>query len=285
MFLTVIICFSLIMIIFHLPSLWFKFKLAVQMESSEVEQGLQTIDPHHVINQYNLSLSESFKESTWQLMVQWGVYFGFSWFVTWRLTLSDEDAEELMEVDKILGFSSLYKSLISSILSLTYAQYVLHSICYRYKTSGKQKILYFFSSLFNTLCNAFILINVQTAVTDFGNDILEENAFGFLHPGIIIGLSIMITPTLFTQMVLPTSNNRYNSSSYNCEEFYGGILKQCLVSSLCLGFTSFLNSYMYGWGPDEGLELPDIAFNVTGNVTGESLHSLAFVLSIFLNRC
>ena len=278
MWLTATLVFSLATSLFHLPSLWLRYKVAMQMESYEAERGLDTIDPYHVVNQHNFPVFESSGESTMQLMVQWGVYFSFSWFITWRLKLSDEDREELKEVDQILSFSNLYMPLVSSIFSLTYAQYLLHSISTKYITSGKQKLIYVFTALFNTLCNAIILISWLGYVTNFGMDLsLETKSAPDLQNPILvikeclkcqmIGAMMLITPVLYKYMVLPTSNNKLNSSTLNCEEYYRGVMLQCFVNSLYIGFTFLVNSYLYVWGPEQKVSLQDVAFNITGNIT------------------
>ena len=229
------------------------------MESYEVEQGLENIDPYNVVNQHNYPVSESFGESTMQLMVQWGVYFSFSWFITWRLKLSDEDRFELKEVDEILGFSNLYMSLLSSILSLTYAQYLLHSISTKYITSSKQKMIYFVTALFNTLCSAIILISWLAYVTDIGIDLsLEPQSTPDFQNRIlaikdclkcqVISGMMLITPVLYKYMVLPTSNNKLNSSTLNCEDYYRGVMLQCFMNSLYIGSIFLTTSYMYMWG-------------------------------------
>ena len=74
MFLTIVFIYSSIQIIFHLYSLQYRYKVSMQMTSPRSELGLVQIDPVHVVNQYNLPLSESRSESIWQMMVQCGVY-------------------------------------------------------------------------------------------------------------------------------------------------------------------------------------------------------------------
>ena len=82
-FLTAVIPYSSLHLLFHLPSLRCRYKVALQMESPSVELEFEAINPAHVINQYNLPISESRTESLWQMMVQWGLYFGYAWFIIW----------------------------------------------------------------------------------------------------------------------------------------------------------------------------------------------------------
>ena len=102
------------------------------------------------------------------MMVQWGIYLCFSQFVTWRLELSDTDTEELHHVDNILCLKALFHSLISSGCFLIYGQYVALSICYKYRTTTRQKLIYLISSAMSTMCIICVLLGWQTAITDFG---------------------------------------------------------------------------------------------------------------------
>ena len=169
MFLTIVMMLSLIISIFHIPSLWYRYRLSMQMKNPNTEFGMEEISPKDVYNQYNLSISESQNEAIWQMMVQWSQYFGFSWFVTWRLEVSksDKDSCELKEVNELLDFWRLFPSLLSSVCSLTYGQYLTHAITYKYRTNGKQKILYLACCLMNTLCNIFILLTWQIVAKDY----------------------------------------------------------------------------------------------------------------------
>jgi hypothetical protein len=83
MFLTVVTIFSTFQIIFHLPSLWYRIKVSMQMESPVCELGQEIIQA----------------------------------------------------VVELLKLSTLFPSLLSSVCSLTYGQFVTHSITYRYQTS------------------------------------------------------------------------------------------------------------------------------------------------------
>ena len=205
----------------------------------------------------------------WQMMVQWGVYFCFSWFVTWRLKLKDEDDAELHDVNNNLSFSVLFVSLASSIFSLTYGQYIDHAICYKYQTSLKQKLLYFFSAWLSTICNSCVLIGWQSAITDFsiGDDIYHESSFGFLDPGILIVGFLLVTPFLYKYMVLPTSNCQFRIISMNTPCFFKGIMAQCFVISFYLSLTAFINAFTFEWGPLMKPSLPEIGFQVSGNDT------------------
>ena len=272
MFLTVVVLFSSVLVVIQLRSLWFKYKVDTLMECPRTETKREQIDPRHVINQYNLTLTEASKESVWQLMVQWGCYFCFSWFITWRLRLSEEHASELERAGETLSFSTLYLSLISSVVSLSFAQFRAHSICFKFRTSTKQKAIYLFSSVMSTMCNVLILISWQTAIVDFGigNDIYEENSFGFFDLEILIIAFLLVTPYFYAHMVLPTSQNNFITTSINCPSFFFKMSIQCLVVSFYLGLTAFINSYVYIWGPKLQPSLGEIAANITGNSDFES---------------
>ena len=84
---------------------------------------------------------------------------------------------------------------------------------------------------------------------------------------------MLITPVLYKYMVLPTSNNKLNSSTLNCEDYYRGVMLQCIMNSLYIGSIFLTTSYMYMWGPEQKVSLCDVAFNITGNMafTGFSI--------------
>ena len=126
MFLSVVSIFSMVQIIFHLPSLWYRFKVSMQMESAICELGQENIDPSHVVNQYNLPISESRNEAIWQMMVQWGQYYCLAWYVTWRLQISEVDkaTDEFDDVNDLLNFYRLCPSLIFQCLFIN-----LWSVC------------------------------------------------------------------------------------------------------------------------------------------------------------
>jgi hypothetical protein len=271
MFLTVVTIFSTFQIVFHLPSLWYRFKVSMQMESPACELGREIIDPKHVVNQYNLPISESKNEAIWQMMVQWGQYFCLSWYVTWRLKISDfyKGSKELQEVDELLKFSTLFPSLLSSVCSLTYGQFVTHSITYKYRTSGVQKFLYMWSCSMITMCNMFILLVWQTAIKDrsIGYHIMHESSFNFDDSTVFIISLMLLTPFLYKYMVLPPSTKEYTSSSMKTPRFLHGVIMQCFVFSFFLGLSAFVNSRLYIWGPEVKPSLPWIAYKITDNET------------------
>ena len=277
MFLTIVSIFSGIQTLFHLYSLQYRFKVSMQMTSPRSELGLVQINPVHVVNQYNLPLSESRSESIWQMMVQWGVYFCFSWFVTWRLKLFNVDAEELQEVDKILCFKALFPSLISSGCSLTYGQYVAHSISYKYRTNTRQKFVYIMSSALMRMCIMCILLSWQTAITDFGigDKIYQESSFGFFDQAILIIAFLPVTPFLYQHMVLPTSNSRFSAVAMSAPIFLHGMMMQSLVFSFYLGFTAPINLYIFSFLVLEP-SLPQIGFDVSGNTSYLSIDPAGF---------
>ena len=151
-------------------------------------------------------------------------------------------------------------------------QFRAHSICFKFRTSTKQKAIYLFSSVMRTLCNVLILISWQTAIVDFGigNDIYEENSFGFFDLEILIIAFLLVTPFFYAHMVLPTSHNNFITTSINCPSFFFKMSIQCLVVSFYLGLTAFINSYVYAWGPKLQPSLGEIAANITGNRDFES---------------
>ena len=143
------------------------------------------------------------------MMVQWGQYFCLSWFVTWRLKISDVDvdSQQLQDVNELLKFSTLCPSLISSVCSLAYGQFITHNITYKYRSSGKQKCLYMWSCTMITLCNVFILLVWQNAVKDMGigYHINHESSFNFDDPTVLIISLMLLTPFLYNYMILPPS--------------------------------------------------------------------------------
>ena len=268
MFLTIVMIISSILVIVQLPTLWFKYKVEMMMEDIKTEEENKKVNPMYVMNQHNLALTEASKESIWQMMVQWGVYFGFSWFISWRLSLSREDVEELDMADNVLHISNLYMSLLSSILSLSVGQFRAHNITTAYSTSNKQKIVYFFSCVMSTISNVLIMIVTLVAQVDFsivGQNLYEENRFSFFDYSIFIIAILLITPLFYTYLILPTSRPNLRTPSMDCPSFYEAMSKQCLVISLYIGISTFLNSYTFGWGPALDPSLGEIAFNITGN--------------------
>ena len=207
------------------------------------------------------------------MMVQWGCYFCFSWFITWRLILSNEDAKELEMVDEILSFSTLYQSMVSSIISLSFAQLRSRYICFQLRNSARQKVIYMVSSTMNTVCNFLILVSWQTAIVDFGigMDIYEESGFGFFDLEILIIAFLLVTPFLYKHMVLPTSSCDFTIITMDCQNLYNEMMNQCFVISFYLGLTAFINSFIYGWGPELKPSLGEMAANITGNEEFESL--------------
>ena len=262
LFLFVLMIFSTIQILLNLPSLWWRFKVTLQMASPSYEMGMDTIDPFHVVNQYNLPRSEARHEAIWQMMVQWGVYFSYSWFFNWRLKLKHEDNSEQFNVHEILSFPSLFMSLFSSILSLSYGQFIDHNICFQYQTSGRQKALYFFSAVLNTICTSCVLIGWQTALTDIciNQHMFDPCTFKFTDPGIFAIMFLLVTPLLYTIMLLPTSKRKIITMKAPC--FLNDMMQQCLILGIFVGFTAFLNSYLFQFDPEF---LSHVAANITGN--------------------
>ena len=249
MFMTVVMMFSLIITIVHIPSLWYRYRVSMQMENPNTESEMEEICPKDVYNQYNLSISESQNEAIWQMMVQWGQYFCFAWFVTWRLQVleKDDDPCELLEVQELLDFWKLFLSLLSSVCSLTYGQYVTHAITYKYRTSGKQKVLYLACSVMNTLCNMLILLTWQTVAKDyavgFESSTHSFDFFDLTDKGRIIISVMLLTPLLYGYMILPSTTKEYMTFSMKTPRFLNRFKNHCLVYSFYLG----LAGYFYTW--------------------------------------
>ena len=219
------------------------------------------------------NMSQWFKlnnEAIWQMMFQGGQYFCLSWYVTWRLEISDFDkgSKELQEVDE------LFPSLLSSVCSLTYGQFVTHGITYKYRTSGSQKFLYMWSCSMITMCNMFILLVWQTAIKDrsIGYHITHESSFYFDDNTVFIISLMLLTPFVYKYMVLPPSTKEYTASSMKTPRFLHRVMMQCFVFSFFLGLSAIVNSYLYVWGPELSPSLPDIAFNITRNTTYQGKH-------------
>ena len=268
MFLTIVMIISSILVTCQLPTLWFKYKVEMMMKDAETEAEKKSIDPKYVMNQHNLSLTEASKESIWQMMVQWGVYFSFVWFISWRLSLSSEDVEELEQANETLHISNLYMSLVSSILSLSVGQFRAHNITTAYRTSTKQKMIYFFSCVMSTISNVLIMIVTIVAQVDFsivGQNLYEENTFSFFDYSICIIFMLLITPLFYNYLILPTSTPKLKTPSADCPSFYEAMSKQCLVISLYISVCALLNSFTFCWGTPLEPSLGDIAFNITRN--------------------
>ena len=284
MFLSVVSIFSIVQTIFHLPSLWYRYKVSMQMESASSELGQENIDPSHVVNQYNLPISESRNEAIWQMMVQWGQYYCLAWYVTWRLQISEVDkaTDEFDDVNDLLNFSKLCPSLISSACSLTYGQFVAHNITYKYRTSGKQKLLYMWSCAMSTICNIFILLVWQTAIKDLsiGYHVNHQSSFHFDDPSVLIISLMLLTPFLYKFMVLPTSTKEYKSASMKTPRFLHGVMMQCFVFSFFLGLSAIVNSRLYIWGPAPYSSLSYIAYQITNNTDFESKFLISWSFSV-----
>ena len=190
-------------IVLNLPSLWYRFKVSMQMKNRRAELEFESVDPGYVVNQFNIPIAESRNESTLQMMIQWGVYYNYAWYITWYLKLNadnkdDANIEKLEQVDEILTFSKLFPSYISSVFSLTYGQFLQHGICYKYRTSVRKQLLYLFSSGMNVFCIMCVLLTLQVAIFDNG----VEKGY-YIHAVALM----MITPFLSANMILPTSND------------------------------------------------------------------------------
>ena len=263
MFLTIVMVVSSILVMFQLPSLRFRYNAEKMMNEAEIERMDTSVNPMHVMNQHNFSLTEASKESIWQLMVQWGVYFRNSWFITWRLSLSTENEKDLEDAHEILNISNLYLSLVSSILSISVGQFRAHNITTEYSTSTKQKIIYFFSCVMSTICNVLTFIVTHTANVELGvgRNIYQENSASYQS----IIILLLLTPMIHDYLILPTSNRYLRTPSMDCPSFYEAMSKQCLILSFYIGLCAIVNSYMYGWGPELEPNFGEIAFNITKN--------------------
>ena len=265
MFLSIVMIFSLIQTVLHIPSIRSRYRVSMQMENPNTESGMEEICPQDVYNQYNLSISQSKTEAIWQLMVQWGVYFGFSWFITWRLKIQQtfKDPCELKNVFNLLNFLNLFPSLLSSMCSLTYGQYITHAITTKHSASDKQEILYLASCGLNTMCNMFILLVWQTVGTDML--LTSKRSFTFDDPSsVLLIYMLLFTPILYKHMELPPSTKDYMAPSMTTPKFLKSVCNQCLVYSLYLGLASFFNTWLV---TNVQTPLPKIAANITRNAS------------------
>ena len=159
-------------------------------------------------------------------------------------------------------------SLVSSILSLSVGQFRAHNITTAYRTSTKQKMIYFFSCVMSTISNVLIMIVTIVAQVDFsivGQDLYEENTFSFFDYSICIIFMLLITPLFYNYLILPTSTPKLKTPSADCPSFYEAMSKQCLVISLYISVCALLNSFTFCWGTPLEPSLGDIAFNITRN--------------------
>ena len=273
-FLTVVLAYSLIQTILNLPTLWYRFKVAHQMASPRVELEHKTIEPAHVLNQFNIPISESRGESIWQLMVQWGVYFWLAWYITWLSQISENEAE-LENIRSILTFSKMYPSMISSICSLTYGQYLPHAICYKYCTSRKQQLAYLLCCLLSTLCMICVILGLQVAVMDF-EIVLGVGRY-------LSSVSLLMTFALYKYMVLPTSNSKLAAVSITSPSFLHGLTMQCFVFGFYTGLTAVIDFYLYiSHHMEWRRTLPNLAFKISGD---EKYQGNSFFYLHFLFYC
>ena len=159
---------------------------------------------------------------------------------------------------RLKRLKSLYQSLISSVISLAFGQLRAHSIYFYYRTTVRQKVIYSFSSLMNTICNFLILVSWQTAIVDYTMGGVQENAedeFGVFTLEILVIAFLLLTPFLYVYMVLPTSKENFMTTSIDCPHFYKEMSLQCFSISFFLFLTSFVNSYVHEWSPEQKLEL------------------------------
>ena len=183
---------------------------------------------------------------------------------------TDKDPCELTEASELLKFSTLFPSLLSSLCSLAYGQYITHAIAYKHKTSGKQELIYLGSCVMNTMCNMCILLTWQTVAKDVGvgHQVDSESSFHFDDLSVLTISMMLLTPILYRFMVLPPSTKNYMPPSMKTPKFLDKVKNQCIVYSFYLGLAGFFNSWLYTWAtyiwePT----LPEVAFNITNNET------------------
>ena len=71
--------------------------------------------------------------------------------LTWIVKISAKEDAALVFASSEMKFSSLYLSLLSSVLSLAMAQSKIRNIQYGFRTSLKQQIMYGISSVLNNV--------------------------------------------------------------------------------------------------------------------------------------
>eukprot|EP00092_Neocalanus_flemingeri_P011342 GFUD01012221.1.p1 GENE.GFUD01012221.1~~GFUD01012221.1.p1 ORF type:complete len:447 (+),score=70.17 GFUD01012221.1:67-1341(+) len=222
---------------------------------------------------------ESGMESIWQMVTQWGAYFSLSWLLTWRMTLSSNVHDKLTVVDSELKFSHLYSSLMSSLFSLAMAQFKVRMVRHEYRTNTKQKITYFICALLNTAANFMLLVNWQTAVTDLGviQNMLHNYVASIMDKVTrsLIVLILLLTPHLYTFLVLPSSRLNIDLPCYSSPEFLHYFKLQCFIMSFYTFITATVNCL--NWfiiGPLATPKLAEIARTISNGTIAMTNGSL-----------
>ena len=169
------------------------------------------------------------------------LYLSVTWLLTWVVDLSTEVNDALVAADSEMKFSSLYISLLSSVVSLAMAQSKMRKVQYGFRTSFKQQLMYAISCLLNTTCSLLTLISLQTAVSDICimGYIADNSSVCRVTPFTVFNLLVM--PNLFTFLVLPTSRLNVDISCPSTPEFLHYMKYQCLILGFYLGVTATVN--------------------------------------------
>ena len=215
----------------------------------------------------------------------WTISFSVTWLLTWIVDLSTEVDDVLVDADSAMKFSSLYLSLVSSVISLSMAQFKMRKVLYGFRTTTKQQVLYALSCLLNTTCNILVLINLQTALSDICIMVYIADTYSSvckLGPFIVFNLLLM--PGLYDFLVLPTSRLNIDICSLHSSEFLHFMKYQCLILGFYLGITATVNCV--NWvtiAPLLTQKLMDLANKITnGTVQFESTYDIEMKILSFV---
>ena len=196
-----------------------------------------------------------------------------TWLLTWIVDLSTEVNDALVTADAEMRFSSLYLSLLSSVISLSMAQSKMRKVQYGFRTTFKQQLMYAISCVLNTTCSLLVLISLQTAVSDICimGYIADNSSVCTVTPFTVFNLLIM--PNLFTFLVLPTSRLNIDIASPLSSEFLHYLKYQCLILGFYLGITAIVNCVNWvSIAPLSSPKLIELALNIS-NGTVQFLNS------------
>ena len=169
-----------------------------EQQSSEKKENEESISTKSIMSRNELSITEAGIESTYQVMVQWGLYFSIHYWIylsnvanevsavhanhtdvtnnSWSKFYTEPNMTQgnfFFSPDNICGikdqftFGILWKSGIISLLSLSLAQRRANDVQHELSIDTVQKIFYFMASVCNTLSHATLLVLFGTNMFDF----------------------------------------------------------------------------------------------------------------------
>lgn len=262
-----------------------QLKSEIKLKNPKVEKNYETLSPSSLLQRYDLSVDESGMESSFQLIFQLGMYFSILSLLYVSYHLYPKDFEDL-EIKKLklwenvcspvgnicIPINTYIFSGILGLFSLTMGQVKRNDIFNELNISLKQKIFYFFSSLFSTVSYLLLLITMVTSFLGWAYWVLDNTDFMaiasllftlmilVLGPGSLMTHSPAYKSKLqapgvswltssFTPLLLPTSQhitrgryNIYNNSLLESPHLLRLLSGQCLAQCVFISFTLALFS-------------------------------------------